>query len=471
VPQAQGGPDSDAAISPGYPLASGLLDDPVMIRNIVFCLLVAGCGISTDPLDAQLDVDTSAQTSGTTEVAFITYTNTLGGHELHVVAADGQNAYLWGNHDYRYTGNTIDMDSDDGAQRIAVGGGQGNINNKVLVFDYRGNKKWETGASGNAQGTRFYTGTFAQPIIAVGYHDNTFDVQPTGSQTEHGVGFYARDLGGKALAWHPQFPDGGGTAPFRGGALNVWHSYADETNKRLFIMGEFESAQKTDGSASGVPVSRIAVYQQAASGAFPQVPTETVRLGASWFVSSSATKWAGNPWTMTQTPSFYYIGGHSFDTAETTAGARVHVSSLVRVRTSDLDLDSTWRPAFTPVTTNSNTCAVVRELARYGQEILVAGRFTGFQGQPRSNLAAFDAVSGAITSRFSNVHVTGGEVMSIAVDGDRAYIAGTFTSVTDAHGTHARAQLACLDLTTGLVTAWNPSPGVEVRRVRVLHVQ
>jgi hypothetical protein len=441
-------------------------------------ILTAGCfssplttdGGATNDATGSDPADAPAAAAGTPEVAFITYRNALGGHELHVVAADGRNAYLWGNHDYPYTGNTIDMDASDGAQRIAVGGGQGNINNKVLFFDYQGNKKWETGANGNAQGTRFYKGYFAQPIVAVGYHDNTFDVQPTGSQTATGVGFYARDLTGKALAWHPQFPDGGGASPFRGGALNVWHSYADEANRRLFVMGEFESAQKTDGSASGVPVSRIAVYQQAASGAMPQVPTATVRLGASWFVSSSATKHAGNPWTMTQTSSFYYVGGHSFDTAATKAGARFHVSSLVRVRISDLDLDATWRPAVTPVTTDSTTCAVVRELARYGGEILVAGRFTGFQGQPRANLAAFDAASGAITGRFADLHVTGGEVLSIAVDGDRAYIAGTFTSVTDAHGAHARAQLACIDLTTGLVTAWNPSPGVEVRRVRVLHV-
>src|SRR5262245_24120170 len=117
-----------------------------------FAWLIVLFGCSSDDgatIDAGID---EAEAATHTEIAFITRVNALGGHELHVVGPDGAPGYIWGNHDYVYTGNAIDMDTSDSIQRIAIGGGQGNINNKVLLFDYQGNKQWEVGANGNAQG-------------------------------------------------------------------------------------------------------------------------------------------------------------------------------------------------------------------------------------------------------------------------------------------------------------------------------
>jgi|GEM_PF-5363930 len=48
-------------------------------------------------------------------------------------------------------------------------------------------------------------------------------------------------------------------------------------------------------------------------------------------------------------------------------------------------------------------------------------------------------------------------------EGDLLYMGGTFTSVTDASGTLTRNRAACLNLTTGLFTAWNPDVGGTVR--------
>lgn len=410
-------------------------------------------------------------------VAFISINNTApegatGRHQVHVVGPSGNYSYVWGNEDYVYTGNTIDMDTSDDAQLIVVGGGQGNINNKVLVFDYEGNKLWETGSNGNSQGTRFYTGNSEEPIIAVGFHDNSVHVSPSDTTRAEALGFYARDLDGILLDWRPVFPDGGGSTPFRGGGLNVWHSFADDVNNRLFVQGEFSSARTSAGARVDAPVSRLAVYEQRADGSFPEEPSRVPRFGASWFETSAATKHVGNPWTMVQTDTHYYVGGHSFDRVEDLDDQVHNVNSLVRLNIADMDLDTSWLPTFgptyNPMTTDDSNCVVVRGLATYRDEILVGGRFDAFQGTARQNLAAFDSDTGTITTRFSELTINNGEVYSIAIDGNLAYIAGSFTSITDRNGTMRRNRLACIDLTTNTLTSWNPSSSSRVNRIRVI---
>lgn len=415
---------------------------------------------------------------GEKQVVFITTQNetpvgAAGEHQLHVVGPSGDYDYKWGNEDYVYTGNTIDMDVNDELGLIAVGGGQGNINNKVLVFDYDGNKVWETGSNGNTQGTLFYRGSGDRPILAVGYHDNRVDVGPDSEATVDALGFYARDADGLILDWRPRFRDGGGQSPFQGGGLNVWRFFADETNDRLFVMGEFAAAETSAGVRTDVDVSRVAVYQQNPDGTFPEQPERVPRFGASWFISSNATTHVGNPWVVAQTPTHYYVGGHSFDSVEDLGGTVHSVNSLVRLDVSNYDLDPTWTPSFGPehtaATTDSDT-VVVRDLRNYGDEILMGGRFDAFQDLGRDNLAAFDAVTGAINDRFSDVSVNDGEVYSIAVDGDFAYIAGTFRSVTDSTGTQDRNRVACIDLSDNTVTDWNPGSGSRATRIRVIEL-
>ncbi len=433
--------------------------------------------VGSDVTDADAtDATDAGSVGGDKLVAFITVENeTLrgasGAHQVHVVGPSGDYSYVWGNEDYVYTGNTIDMDTSDDAELIVVGGGQGNINNKVLVFDYAGRKQWETDSNGNSQGTRFYQGN-GDPLIAVGFHDDRADRSPTDTRGEDVLGFYARDLEGELLDWQPEFGDGGGTAPFRGGGLNVWHLFADEVNDRLFIQGEFQLVRTSAGVRVDVPVSRLAVYEQNADGSFPEEPARVPRFGASWFETSSATKHVGNPWTMAQTRTHYYVGGHSFDRVEDLSGRVHNVESLVRINVSDYDLDTSWLPSFGPAynaaTTTATNCVVVRELATHGDEILVGGRFNAFQGSPRENLAAFDAESGAITDRFADVTVNRGEVYSIAIDGHLAYLGGTFRSITDRAGTHARNRVACIDLRTNTVTPWDPNSSSRVNRVRVI---
>jgi hypothetical protein len=55
-----------------------------------------------------------------------------------------------------------------------------------------------------------------------------------------------------------------------------------------------------------------------------------------------------------------------------------------------------------------------------------------------------------------------GVVEDIHVVGALAYVVGAFTTVTDASGTYTRNYAACLNMSTGLWTAWNPNIAVSV---------
>ncbi len=88
-------------------------------------------------------------------------------------------------------------------------------------------------------------------------------------------------------------------------------------------------------------------------------------------------------------------------------------------------------------------------MLKVGNVVYVGGTFTratsfdGTQSQLRSNLAAFDATTGALIPTFRAD--TNGAVYNIQTDGTSLYIAGTFTTV----GGVARSRLAAIDPTTG----------------------
>jgi hypothetical protein len=90
-----------------------------------------------------------------------------------------------------------------------------------------------------------------------------------------------------------------------------------------------------------------------------------------------------------------------------------------------------------------------RAILKVGNTVYVGGSFTratsfdGAQSQPRSNLAAFDANTGALISTFRAD--TNGSVYNIQTDGTSLYIAGTFTTV----GGVGRSRIAAIDPGTG----------------------
>ena len=84
--------------------------------------------------------------------------------------------------------------------------------------------------------------------------------------------------------------------------------------------------------------------------------------------------------------------------------------------------------------------------------LYAGGTFTSVSGQPRTNLAAFDLTTGLVTDW--NPSAIGWRVSALVVANGTAYVGGVFEQI----GGLARTNLAALDLASGSVTAWNPSP-------------
>jgi len=106
----------------------------------------------------------------------------------------------------------------------------------------------------------------------------------------------------------------------------------------------------------------------------------------------------------------------------------------------------------------------VLTLAVNGTTVYAGGIFTSIGGQSRGSLAAFDATTGLATPW--NPGVDGVEypyVFALAVNGSTAYVGGTFRTI----GGQNRSNLAALDATTGLATAWNPGANDAVRALEV----
>ena len=85
--------------------------------------------------------------------------------------------------------------------------------------------------------------------------------------------------------------------------------------------------------------------------------------------------------------------------------------------------------------------------------LLVGGRFNNIGGAARNRFAELDPISGAATALQVDINgITTRSVIAIAVDGNTAYLGGSFNGV----GGQPRERLAAVDLSTGLPTAWNP---------------
>lgn len=97
----------------------------------------------------------------------------------------------------------------------------------------------------------------------------------------------------------------------------------------------------------------------------------------------------------------------------------------------------------------------VSALASSDRTLYAAGEFTTIGGLPRRGLAAIDVPTGAVTGWDPSPD---GPVASIAVSGGYAYVAGGFTHF----GGEDRPWFAQLDLSSGSVTPWSPLLNMRV---------
>jgi beta-propeller uncharacterized protein DUF5122 len=130
------------------------------------------------------------------------------------------------------------------------------------------------------------------------------------------------------------------------------------------------------------------------------------------------------------------------------------IGAQARNRIAALDittgLATEWNPAAVgPV---AGPLAFVGALAVSGSTVYVGGSFTSVGGQGRSNIAALDVTTGLATAWNPGAD---GDVYALAVSGSKVYAGGHFTRI----GGQARSYIAALETATGLATAWNPGVG------------
>jgi hypothetical protein len=132
--------------------------------------------------------------------------------------------------------------------------------------------------------------------------------------------------------------------------------------------------------------------------------------------------------------STVYVGG-SFDTIGT--ASRNNIAGL-----STADGTAT---AFNPQSSGN-----ILSLAASGSVVYAGGGFYMIGGQPRNFAAALNATDGSALAFDPNPN---GSIGAIAVSGSAIYLGGLFSSL----GGVPRAGLAAIDATTGMPTAWNPA--------------
>jgi len=140
-------------------------------------------------------------------------------------------------------------------------------------------------------------------------------------------------------------------------------------------------------------------------------------------------------------------------------GTFTHVGGVPRSNLAHILADGTvsaWNP-----NPEGGTYPGVYELAVSGTTVYAGGRFTSIGGQARNNIAALDASSGLATAWDPNV--VGGDVRALALSGSTVYVGGYYTGI----GGQMRNHIAALDASTGLATPWNPNASAEVDAIAV----
>lgn len=134
--------------------------------------------------------------------------------------------------------------------------------------------------------------------------------------------------------------------------------------------------------------------------------------------------------------------------------ARLNVGALLPDGTADPDFRADTDGKVKAVATSPD-----------GSTAYIGGTFTSVNGVPRANLAAVDARTGAVLTDWSAD--TGGRVPtvhSLAVHGDRLYVAGRYNGI-DGEG---RSKLSAVDTVSGdVVLDFDPRPNGAVQEVAV----
>ena len=160
--------------------------------------------------------------------------------------------------------------------------------------------------------------------------------------------------------------------------------------------------------------------------------------------SGLATAWdpdaGGNISTLAVSGSTVYAGGYF-----NSIGGQNRTDLAALDATSGLA--TSWNPS---------PDRAVDDVVVSGSTVYAAGYFTSIGGQNRSEIAALDATSGLATDWDPSAGGTSyHEVFTLAVSGPTVYVGGEFDTI----GGQTRDNVAALDATSGLATAWDPGVG------------
>lgn len=138
-------------------------------------------------------------------------------------------------------------------------------------------------------------------------------------------------------------------------------------------------------------------------------------------------------------------------------GSFTSIGGDARNRIAALDATTGLATNWNPGTDNTVYSIIVVDNLVY-----VGGWFTTIGGVARNNLAAVDKASGTTTSM--NLNIASNHIIHVLeAQGDTVYIGGQFGSI----GGQLRSGVALLDHSSGIITAWDPHPNGQVRKIGV----
>ncbi len=155
------------------------------------------------------------------------------------------------------------------------------------------------------------------------------------------------------------------------------------------------------------------------------------------------------------------------------SGGTVYAGGLMdsiggQARTGVAALDAATGVATSWNPNASGNYQYVITLAVSGSTIYVGGGFTGIGGQPRKQIAALDATTGAATGWDPNAtlgpYLSAPTVLALAVSGGTVYAGGTFLSI----GGRTRNNIAALDVASGAATSWDPDANGDILALSVV---
>lgn len=165
---------------------------------------------------------------------------------------------------------------------------------------------------------------------------------------------------------------------------------------------------------------------------------------ADW--NPSASEWVS---VLTASDKVMYAGG-----AFTSVGGQLR-NNLAAIEPTTGNA-TTWQPVI-----SGGSYPMVYALAVSGSTVYVGGSFTSAGGQTRSNIAALDATTGAVTTWNPNAN---DDVVALAVSGTTVYAGGRFTTISG----QTRNHIAALNTTTANgEMAWDPNADGEVSALAV----